>query len=490
GCGVQAEAESPTLAKIRGNYTHDDTTVRGGSDQSSDYAHKYDYKMVVTISMANDYNGYIASYRDFVTHDHYRKALTGWGPHSSDFMATRLVELGHALKGDSAAQTAVDQETDPAVAAQKSPAWAPLAAKEIADQHQEDAKVQAVGEAADKATDAYAATLPDDGLGSPSDVKEPKDIQRFDAATFTWVGGDNYVDMPQVTVQRQVHGRWQTFADQSGEVPVSLQYPDSASCLKPGDIYGGDPTSGDTPNPDPSNIDPNCAAADAQGIAHGEADYRLGGQVWKWTATFEAMVNRFELVDPQGRAYQATPAGTYRFHVTGQRRAGGADQPYTIDSNSFSVAPWHGITVENARAHDGVVEFDAGPSHTVTEPHIRGSAMPDFGNLTFTIGAVDFPDHAADQKATGFRFLNAQRGYSASSKDNPADAEHYCLDCRFRDWLDATSDLTATVRFAGGAVRTVHTTDGHFSVPGSGAATIVIRDAWGDDNGTPVQVGG
>ena len=43
--------------------------------------------MVVTISMANDYNGYIATYRDYMGRDHYRKALTGWGPHSSDYMA-------------------------------------------------------------------------------------------------------------------------------------------------------------------------------------------------------------------------------------------------------------------------------------------------------------------------------------------------------------------------------------------------------------------
>ena len=45
--------------------------------------------------------------------------------------------------------------------------------------------------------------------------------------------------------------------------------------------------------------------------------YRAGGQVWKWTASFEAFVSRFPLVDPQGDAYTATPAGTYRFVVKG-----------------------------------------------------------------------------------------------------------------------------------------------------------------------------
>ena len=44
--------------------------------------------------MTNDYNGYIASYREYQRGDHYRKALTGWGPHSSDYMASRLVTMG------------------------------------------------------------------------------------------------------------------------------------------------------------------------------------------------------------------------------------------------------------------------------------------------------------------------------------------------------------------------------------------------------------
>ena len=451
GCGVQGESESTDLTKIFGNYTHDDTSVRGGSVQAPSYAGTYGYKMVVTISMANDYNGYIASYRDYMQHDHYRKALTGWGPHSSDYLATRLVELGHALKGDGASQLKVDEESDPAVAAQHAPEYLPGAAKEVADQHSEEAKVTAVGEAAAEGVKAYAATLPDDGLGTPADVIEPKDVQRFDAATFTWVGGNNYTDMPLVTVQRRIGSRWVTFADQSGEIPISVKYPAS----------------------DPSGL----------------ATYRAGGQVWKWTATYETMVNRFDLVDPAGRTYRATPAGTYRFVVRGQRRSGNRDAAYSVISDDFHVAPWHGITVGNVSTAAGQISFDAGPRHDVTENHIRGSATRNYGPLKFTIGAVDFPDHVADQKATGFRFLNTTRGYSASNTD-PTDAEHYCLDCRFRDWLDATSDLTATVRFADGTVRTVHSTDGHFAVPGPGPADVVIRDPWGDDSGDPVHIAG
>src|SRR6185503_15915457 len=81
GCGMQAEAEPVDLDKVYGNFTHDDTTLRGGKAQSADAARDHGYKLTVTIAMANDYNGYIASYREFMNHDHYRKSLTGWGPH-------------------------------------------------------------------------------------------------------------------------------------------------------------------------------------------------------------------------------------------------------------------------------------------------------------------------------------------------------------------------------------------------------------------------
>src|SRR5204863_103225 len=89
--------------------------------------------------------------------------------------------------------------------------------------------------------------------------------------TVTIAMANDYSGDPKVTVERRVGGRWVTFADQSGEIPVTLKYPSS----------------------DPSGV----------------VSYRAGGQVWKWTATFEAFVSRFPLVDPQGRAYSATPTG-------------------------------------------------------------------------------------------------------------------------------------------------------------------------------------
>ena len=472
GCGAQAESEPTQLARIRGNFTHDDTTVRGGSAQTPGYAARYGYPLTVTISMANDYNGYIASYREYMDHDHYRKALTGWGPHSSDYYATRLSQMGHELKGDAAARRALDAQTR---LGRASAAWAPLVAKEVADQAQEEAKVRAVGEAAQRAVKAYEATLANDG-GSTTDLVQPKDIERFDAATFTWDGGDNYVDDPEVTVERLVDGSWVPFADQSGEVPVTLRYPDSSQ--------GG--------------FDPAA-------IAGGLAGYRLGGQVWKWTATFEAFVSRFPLVDPQGNAYRATPAGTYRFVVHGDWRKGGRTVPYTRISRPFTVSPWSGITV-NGLALDaaGHVTFGAGPTHTIAEQLVRHTDRPPLapGNppIQFTIGPVDFPDTARDQAATGARFLNAVRGYSGTST---TDVEHYCLDCSFRPWLDSTGTastgtLTATVTFTrrGRTVATeqVTSTDGSFTTERAlrrgETAQVVIRDAWGDTSGAPATIAG
>jgi hypothetical protein len=446
GCGVQAESEPTDLTKIRGNYTHDDTTERGGVLDTR--AGEHGYKMTVTISMANDYNGYIATYRDFLNHDHYRKALTGWGPHSSDYMATRMVRMGRALKGNAAERRALDTETKPSLA---TPLYAPLVTKEIADQAAEEAKVRAVGEAAAAAARAYAATVPNDGGKEPI-VREPRDIERFDAATFTWLGGNNYTDTPRVVVQRRVGDEWLPFADQSGEVPVTLRYPGKG----PGGVVG----------------------------------YRAGGQEWHWTATFEAFVSRFGVTDPQGRRYRATPVGEYRFVARGNWRRGGKTRSYRRVSRPFSVSPWSGITVEEAAVGAGNrIAFRAGPTRTFAEKTARRTDRPPLkpgdAPVSFTIGPVDYPDMVRDPAATGARFLNPTRGYSAAS---PTEVEHYCLDCRFRDWMDATDDLEAVVRFLDRRGRTVakETLEGtgEFRTQralGAGErATIVIRDRWGD----------
>src|SRR5205814_68249 len=100
---------------VFGNFTHDDTSVRdvhGGNSQTSDYAKKYGYKLTVTVGMANDYNGYIASYREYMDRDHYRKALTGWGPHSSDYYPTRLTQRARRTARTSAPYVTAEPQVD------------------------------------------------------------------------------------------------------------------------------------------------------------------------------------------------------------------------------------------------------------------------------------------------------------------------------------------------------------------------------------------
>src|SRR5205823_12390868 len=143
----------------------------------------------------------------------------------------------------------VDGQTDPS---NPDPAWAPMVAKEQVDQQHEEAKVSAVGQAAGAGVQAYALTLPNDG-GNADELVQPKNIERFDAATFTWDGGNNYSDDPNVTVERKVGSDWVTFADQSGEVPVTLKYPESSA-----------------------------GTYDPAAIGNGVVGYRAGGQVWKW----------------------------------------------------------------------------------------------------------------------------------------------------------------------------------------------------------------
>ena len=190
-----------------------------------------------------------------------------------------------------------------------------------------------------------------------------------------------------------------------------------------------------------AEFDENAPAS----VADGVVGYRAGGQVWKWTATFEAFVSWMPLVDPQGNVYEATPAGTYRFVVHGKWRQGGADADYERISDEFEVRPWSGITAENAKIDGGGhVTFDAGPTATIEERVVeqgdgdrataRPPLAPDNAPIPFEIGPINFPDTAKDPAATGARFLKPDRGYSGTSL---TEVEHYCLNCSFRPWLDA-----------------------------------------------------
>ena len=362
------------------------------------YGAEEGYGLTISVGMANDYFGYTPSYRDMRAFDHYRKALNGLGLHGSDYLATRLVKLAASLKGgDPVEQSPLD------LAYQAESARARVVS-------------QGLGELARAHVASYDATLPADG-GPAAITEQPADIARFDGAVVRFTGGSTYTDLPDVRVERLVDGEWLPFADQSGEIPTEARFP------RPDEL----------------------------------ADFAAGEFVWEWTASWEAFVGQVPLPDATGEVRRATPVGTYRFVIDGQRRVSAGDvvEPYHLESEPFEVGPWDGITVgAPVIAEDGSVRVAVGP--TTTEL---------FDGRLWTFGAIDYPNgwaweeamtSVADKRALTEKGQLGEYGervfyrYRAGVEDDQA----YCLFCRFHPWLEAgtPSDGWLTVERVSGKV--------------------------------------
>jgi len=273
-----AGAEPADPALIKGNFTRTELAAASG------------FRLPIALGHTSDYNGYTVSYREYMARDHYRKALTSYGPHTADFMNTKLVALADSLRGGALPSSPLD----------------PLAA---VDEVRQAAVAEAIGRASSAALDAWVAALPED-VGPAVVLAEPSDITRFSAATVSWRGGSTAVDNPTVRVERQVGRRWEAYADQSGEVPTMVTLPQGAG---------------------------------------GTVNAWTGSHEWRWTAGFEAF-NAFPRPVVAGGQ---VPTGTYRFVVDGVQRAGGTDEPYHLASAPFRVTPWTGVTAGDARAEPG-----------------------------------------------------------------------------------------------------------------------------------------
>ena len=446
---ASAESEPTDTSQIKGNYTHDDrcgpTPLTPGdqpcgpgeTSPSADLG----YRLTVPIGMANDYNGYIATYREYQRGDHYRKALTGWGPHSSDYMASRLVHIGRRLR-NSLVVPPTDQTQEQV-----------LAAKAELDTAVNDQRALALGTTGAGAIAAYEAALPDDL--DPGPTAQPADVERFGASFFSWRGGSNFTDNPEVRVEREVApGQWEAYADQSGELPVTLDFPEGT----------------ETPS------------------------YLEEGAEWEWTAHFEAFVSPFDT----GERPIATPPGSYRFVVDGFRRDGGSPQPYHLESETFEVSPWSGITVNGFRLEtDGTMSFTVGPrsTYTVGGPNSEVDVQGGGPEIEAEIGPVDYPD-SYDSPARFIR--NRRTAYrDPAAPGDPEQLEWFCFTCSFRPWIDAGDAETAEVTivdessgdtervpatFSGGRWRTVRTLEGgELAVVERGAVT----DPHANFNGAP-----
>jgi hypothetical protein len=405
---VQNSDGEDTFTEIKGNYTHDDAC---GADLMDPCAPgerspsaRLGYTLTIPISMGNDYNGYIASYREYMGHDHYRKALTGWGPHSSDYMASRLVQMGRDFKDPSRQVMALptDQREERANAV--------LQAKVEADLAKSEEEALALGRMGSAVSRGYETALPDDGGSARPAVQPPKSIQRFDAALFTWVGGNNYTDDPRVRVQRRAGGAWSAFADQSGEVPTFVRFPVNQQDGEPADV----------------------------------ADYAFGRYTWRWTADFEAFASAFGT----GMGSLATPRGEYRFVVDGRRREGGRSVPYRVVSRPFLVQSWQGIKVEDLRLGAGrQVSLRVGPRGEVSGSNMNDGADQASG---VEIGPIDYPDtysKLGDPRVP--RFIDPARQFvrDPAAPTDPARFEWYCLRCTFRPWVDTGNASRVAVTF-------------------------------------------
>lgn len=284
---VQANSEPPDTQLIWGNFTHEELPSQRG------------YKLPVGLGHSGDYVGYTVSYREFMNRDSYRKALTAYGPHTADYMVSRLVRMAGAMKGG--------PELLPE----------PHDGLAQADEGRQVAQSTALGATTAAAYAAWLSALPLD-VGPAQSVTEPADIAHFDAAEFRWRGGNTQIDNPLVRVEilcdaagnyaafRQADlatrcaqagvGEWVSFAGMSGEVQSRVHWP-----------------------------------AGLPGVISTYA----GQFAWEWTANFEAY-----------QAFPArlgsTPYGQYRFVVQGCINDGTEDGANHLQRRLLGVLPLAG----------------------------------------------------------------------------------------------------------------------------------------------------
>jgi hypothetical protein len=446
-----AESEPADPTKIKGNYSHNELPVNLG------------YSMVIPTSHVNDYWGYIATYREYQRGDHYRKALTGLGAHSSDWLATRMVAMAGALK----AGTDPGDCTTPANSADywtQKVAYSALDCSYMFDDVNQKARAELIGRDAAAYLPVYEASIPADG-GSPAAITQPHDITRFDRADFTWSGGDNYVDTPNVVVEREVSpGHWVKQGDSFGDIQTTVQYP-----------------------------------AD---ILAETATYRTGSFQWNWTAHFEAFNSDISTADFGNQ----TPAGTYRFVVDGAHRSGtpAATTPYHVVSSTFQVKPWNGITIPSIRVDpDGRVSFTVGPTATRLynkEEYQHKPQLPS-DNVSYTVGAIAYPDtyltaKYPDHPETGDKLFPRVQRNVIVDQHGVVTGQRWCFSCSFRPWADHSQVAAASLAIDhNGTCGTVAATlgaDGRYhstAILQQGDAAVVpvgaIKDTFGELNGTP-----
>ena len=407
----QANSEPTNIADIKGNFTKTELGVNhDGYDYSSPDCHGY--AVSVGLGHTGDYDGYTVSYREYMARDAYRKALTSYGPHTADYMVTNLVGMAANLR---CGTPLIAQPTDPLAQA---------------DEQRQAAEAAALGRLSSFYYDTWNAQIPDNAGPARALQQPPTTVQRFDAVQFRWVGGDNWTDNPVVKVQQQAaDGSWHDYADQSGEVQVVLDNPAAGD--------GSDPTG-------------------ISGLAAEQLSNRAGLQEWHWRASFEVFDSYPRADVPGGQV----PNGNYRFVVDGNIHQAGAETPYQVTSDAFTVTPWTGITASDLRRNGT--------------------------HASFVIDPIAYP--RTPKTTDGIAFYQDDPNYHL-----------VCTTCTFRPWATTSTPVSAVVEVhcANGKVKQVAasydpSTQRWVATVPSGLAISVsipaggIRDAYGETNGQPV----
>jgi hypothetical protein len=263
-----------------------------------------------------------------------------------------------------------------------------------------------------------------------------------------------------VTLEREAApGRWIRQADSFGDIQTTLQYP-----------------------------------AD---VIASTATYRSGSFAWKWTAHFEA----FDSDIDTARFGNQTPTGRYRYVVNGKSRHGHATVPYRVQSNTFDVQPWQGITVPDIRVEpDRTVSFAVGPTYTrrYSTQEYRGENDPTKVK-DVAVGPIAYPDtyttaseYPAAPETGNHLYPRIERNVITDSKTG---AEYrYCFPCTFRPWAETGRVASARVQIGRGTRQQVVVAklggDGRFHTTARLAAGQTaqvarggIRDTFGETNG-------
>ena len=168
---LRAESEPTDPAQIKGNYTHDETATAelgyrpDGPDRDGQRLQRL-HRQLPRVPA--------------------RRPL----PQGAHRLGPALQRLhGHAPGRAWAATSTAARDLPPETRSRRR-SRADVAA-------QRPARGRARRDRRDQRDRAYEAALPDDGGTAGRPVSQPQDIERFDAAFFTWNGGSNFTDSPR-----------------------------------------------------------------------------------------------------------------------------------------------------------------------------------------------------------------------------------------------------------------------------------------------------